>query len=170
MNYEKYLPGLKSEDNFEVESTIDEISSIYDEEPKGEVRKLLLEFCFHKDPYIRRVAIRATAMHWSLPEAFEILKSMLTGGEENEEVLDAACLSINCFSCNHVITDEKINELYFSALSNELMPEKYRQLIYGTFLKYHNIISGREYADNSLKIPKNYEIDMDLVRKKTEET
>jgi hypothetical protein len=169
INFEKFLPKLKSNDNFVIEETIDEIGIIQAAEPVGEVRELLLQYCKHKDPYIRRVALRATAMHWSFPEAFEILAYMLTGGESDDEVLDVACSSIGCYAGNKKITDNKINELYILALENNNLSEEYRKQIYLDFLKYHNLIDMKGYISANINNSVSFFIDMNLVYEKIKE-
>lgn len=168
MNFEKFLPGLRSEDNFEVESTIDKISAIYDDEPTGEVRKLLLDYCSHEDPYIRRVAIRTTAMHWAFPEAFEILVAMLTGPQEHDEVLDVICSSVHRYADDPKISSKQINDLYLAALENPTIDEGHRKMLYQDFLLYHGLIDIRTYAAEGLRSELKREIDMNLVREKAE--
>lgn len=168
MSFEKYLPGLRSNDNFEVETTIDTISAIYDDEPTGEVRKLLLNYCSHEDPYIRRVAIRTTATHWAFTEAFEILAAMLTGPQEHDEVLDVICSSVHCYTDDPKISNKQISELYLAALENPAIDEGHRKMLYQDFLLYNGIINIKEYAAATVGVGKvaSFEIDMDLVREK----
>lgn len=166
MNFEKYISNLKSDDEWIIEETIDEISTNFTDEPEGEVRELLLKHCFHNGAYVRRVAIRTTAMHWAFPEAFPILERMLTGGEEDDEVLDAACGSIVCYKGSKKITDKEINLLFYKALKNELLSRFHREMIYSSFLRYHDLIDVHDYSASGINNNSYPVIDMDLVKGK----
>lgn len=159
--FEKFLPGLMSDDFFTIEETIDEMSTIYNDSPTGEIREMIINYCRHVDPGIRRVALRTSAMHWSFPEAFQVLEEMILSTEEDDEVLDVACASIGCYKGNHYISEKKINDLFVAALESDRLSLEYKKEVYLGFLKYYELIDPRVYLKTALS--NDVAVDMDLV-------